>query len=207
MEVKLDLWRYWDSEEGKRYALGFQESVRRVHQTSIDAAERIIQLERMNLYRAEPIYVASEIMEIAEYAAETFQPEPFLESDFITPHGFVLLPKTRTMFDARGENVGFRAFSWMPSLVGIPPTGEEVAGKWFTFYSFLDDIVREESPEGSLFASMVVEARRTATSTFPWLYLHGLPCALGETPEELAHYAHLAPGQTEAQGIEATKSW
>lgn len=206
-EVKLDLWRYWESEEGKRYALGFQESVSRLHRAPIDSASRIIELERINLHRAEPIYVAPEIMEIAECAAETFRPEPFLASDFITQHGFVLLPKTRIIRDARGENVGFRAFSFMPSRVGIRPTGKEVEGVWFSFYSFLDDVVEEASTEASFFASMVLEARRMGTYTFPWLYLHGLPCALGETPEELASFAHIAPGQSEEGGVETTKSW
>lgn len=97
----------------------------------------------LNLRVAEPIFISEEMMDLVGHAAPTFQVEPLLVEDLITPSGFVYFPRPMLAYDRNGKSIAHRALSWYPMQTSEDPFPEEgnvnYSGVMFTFYSHVDD--------------------------------------------------------------------
>ena len=196
--LKLSLWEWWQTQQGANYAEGFYRSLVLSHSVYERGKPNPLYsnldvVEPMNLHQAEPIYVSPEIMDIAETAAETFQPEPFLPSDLITNRGFLLLPRSMTYHDSQGKRVSFKACCWMP---GSPGSGMPENGIWLSFYSYKPDVIKLEEEYGADLS----EAR------FPeWMFLGATPWLFNQGVEEMIE--RLLVDNDEQYGWESTMEW
>lgn len=60
----------------------------------------------------DPFYVSAEMCELVEAARDSFEPEPLLMSDLLTPRGFLWYEQPITIHSKQGHALHIRAFSW-----------------------------------------------------------------------------------------------
>lgn len=149
-EHQMDLWKFWRSPFGHSYASGFLGDMRKKGKIPpvgvSDFYDRFADYQEAVQFSAEPVYIASDMMELWKAAAEQFEPEPLEASDLLTPTGFVYFPEPMIVLDAFGKQVATRAFSWHRSVIvdtewtpedekrGYPQNGILI-----TLYSHIDD--------------------------------------------------------------------
>lgn len=208
-DAKLDLWNFWKSEEGLSFARGFSNTIMSDNPNAASVYQHVHEMELTTMYRAEPIYVAPEIMDIVEAAAPTFKPESFESTDLITPCGFVLLPRRKLIPDAQGKTVSFRAFAWYPAVtveyektLTTRQETEEVRGHgvWMSFYSHVNDLDEESDGYGLMRA---VKANQSC----PWVFLHGMTLPFGMTPMEYVENAFRKDSYSDETMEDATNGW
>lgn len=145
LDDQLDLYRFWRSRDGAIAAFTFAESMRNVAldvggKAQLDqedfVIDHLLEIETLKAFACEPIYVAEEMMDLVEFAAQTFTPEPLQPSDLVTMAGFLVLPRPMFMRDRRGANLGFRVVSWYPAT---QPNAGGQTGVHLSLYSHLDD--------------------------------------------------------------------
>lgn len=123
LDHQTDLIRQATTREGRGYLDGFAESMAKngsvinpeTGERENDDEERGYQLVQATTYmlpEAEPIYVAPDICDLINYAADTFKPEPFLETDLLTPAGFVYFGNPLQNHDTHGRLMNHRAMMW-----------------------------------------------------------------------------------------------
>jgi hypothetical protein len=207
-DAKLAIHDFWGSEHGERAALGFSSALAEDNPNSLSLYRHLNHLEKLVMSRSEPIWVAPDIMDIVEVAQESFQPEPFLESDLITTSGFVLLPRAVKVPDAQGKTVTFRAFSWYPTTGPAPGEGngdQIVQGVWMSFYSHIDDI---DDEDGGYALKAAVEKEQSFNGYISqWVFLHGMVVPFGMSPTEWKDNAFRKEGYTDETMQNATESW
>jgi len=65
-------------------------------------------------YNADPIYVDPDMMTLWEATFPSFEPEPLMAEDLITPAGFLWLPRPYYCKDLHGRTISTRAILWHP---------------------------------------------------------------------------------------------
>lgn len=96
-------------------------------------------------FNADPIYVDPEMMTVWQAAEPSFQPEVIRAEDFITPAGFILLPRPYAMPDKHGKTITFRGVLWSPiNVEWRDPEGKRwddapTGGVILTLWSWLQD--------------------------------------------------------------------
>jgi hypothetical protein len=151
-DLQTDLWNFYRSQKGEDFLHGFMDSMKdkgtypyRI-QDGEDREENaeadLPQLEIGRLYRADPIYVDPEMHELIKVAAETFEPEPLLPSDLITPNGFVLFPEAFTVTDIKWRTVTWRAALWQTLTVHYVDGPKQAI--LISLYSHTDDHGHDE---------------------------------------------------------------
>jgi hypothetical protein len=88
--------------------------------------------------RAEPVYVAPQIIDTINDALPSFEPEPLLPTDLFTAEGFAYFPRPVFVQDVHGEELPIRAMAWTP-IRGNSTDGMDVGGVWVVFLSHRDD--------------------------------------------------------------------
>lgn len=134
------------SEGGKRYMAGFEQSMRdRSESNSFDTLPLgiIYQTTYQTCMQADPIYVSSDVLDMIDYARESFEPEPVLPTDPFTACGFALFPRTLSLIDIQGKKTPIRAIGWLP-LRARAEDGMEKGGLWLTYWSHKDDDANAE---------------------------------------------------------------
>jgi hypothetical protein len=133
LDTQLDAWRWFREGQGQRELRGFAESfiakvidpkqeglspeeMQNVAPVVGSYAQQVDNIPTM-LWRADPIYVDPEMMPLIEMATDTWQAEPFLETDMLIPDGFLLLPRSIHVRDIHGKRMGIRAFLWSRATV------------------------------------------------------------------------------------------
>lgn len=61
---------------------------------------------------ADPMWVGNDVIELVEYASETFKPELMSPEDLIVPHAFCVFERPLHATDTEGRDIAFRAASW-----------------------------------------------------------------------------------------------
>lgn len=162
LDVQLDLWKFWAhdprapgvaadyvADRAARWAAGPPNYVagaaadEATFRTAATAAGRAIGgiLDRLpqTLFNAEPCWVEPDMLTLVEHAAGSFQPEPLIPPDLITPIGFVYLPRPLYLPDIRGRRVSVRAFAWSPIEVSFGNDGTEHGGIALVLFSEWSD--------------------------------------------------------------------
>jgi len=123
------------------------------------------------LQRADPIYVSPDVMLLWERAVETFVPEPLHRTDLVAPAGFMLLPRPMPIRDVHGQDVKFRAMSWLPVSQRESMSWDEGVdgqGVWVSMYSNVDD------PDETWEEADTLRAQAKSDG-YRWSLLHGSP--------------------------------
>jgi hypothetical protein len=126
LDVQLDLFRSLESDAGREYVNGFAESVAREDDGGDGPGSVYRNLpERLAAmtFNADPVYVEPDMMTVWEASISGFQPEPLQPTDFITPAGFLVLPRPFYINDIHGKPTSFRAVLWHPQQMTIHAEG------------------------------------------------------------------------------------
>jgi hypothetical protein len=145
LEAQSELFHYWRSDSGRAFARGFKADTERKHPGEHEfllGTHPLADAEASKMLFADPIYVSGEMMTMAEAAVEMFKPEPLYETDLLTNHGFVLLPRPFLTLDIHGKVTAWRAFSWMPAQARNAETQEvtERMGIHLSTYTWKGDL-------------------------------------------------------------------
>jgi len=81
----------------------------------------IFSTEYGKLRRATPYYVSGDMCEVAAAASASFQPEPVIPTDFLTPTGFLYYEKPFEIPDRYGRPILLAGFSWSPMFAVDDP--------------------------------------------------------------------------------------
>jgi len=102
----------------------------------------MLTLHEYLLQEADPMYVSAEVVEMWDYARESFKPEVLHGWDLPCQISFALLPKQMVMNDVDGNAISFRAVSWIPAGSGDVEWSEDnpPTGVWYTLWSHIDDM-------------------------------------------------------------------
>lgn len=219
LDHQVDLYKFWRSPLGERFANGYVESVATVPYGKPYAPDEVRRLygnlaERAAnfLYGAEAIYVDPDMMTLAEAAAATFEPEPLQPNDLITERGFVFLPRPVTLIDVWGKVVSYRAISWRVVNYtfrvtdgGVETLDEARQGVYLLLYHLRGDpdeydrndehVLRRIDHEQGLKAPAL-----TLTHVAPWVF--GQPYFDGTANDEAA----VAAGVLNPQALHGAKS-
>jgi hypothetical protein len=80
-----------------------------------DTRNLVVQMyvsETQRLLDADPIYVSEEMCEVIEAACDSFSPEPLMETDLITPRGFIYFERPFVIPDRFDEPTTIAGASW-----------------------------------------------------------------------------------------------
>jgi len=143
-DAQMGLWRWYRTEQGKDW-LRFS---CRENSVDLDASTRemnwhLYEAEGTRLFDCDPIFVSGEMCQVIEFASASFAPEPLLESDLITPRGFLLYEKPFHIPDRFDRPITIAAVSWtrlfaIPSeddpeknsVLMLGPMGPDSPGAW-----------------------------------------------------------------------------
>ena len=89
-DAQMELWRWYRTQMGVEYlAHSYRESSQNMNEETKEMLLDLHQGERNRLLDLDPIYVSSEMCELVDVAKDSFAPEPLLETDLMTPRGFL----------------------------------------------------------------------------------------------------------------------
>lgn len=112
-DAQMALWRWYRTPGGLRWvrsciaAAGVE-----VDDPNRELVVRLWDGEMGRLIDCDPLYVSPEMCELVEAARETFAPEPLLETDLVTPRGFLYFGRPVPMLDRYGNPLSIQAASW-----------------------------------------------------------------------------------------------
>jgi hypothetical protein len=93
MDELLEARRLWDTERFRKVAVKDSIPEQGATQFDMDNAIRILSTERRILESPDIFFVEPDMHRLILAAMETFEPEPLLSTDLITPKGYVRLPE------------------------------------------------------------------------------------------------------------------
>jgi hypothetical protein len=64
--------------------------------------------------QGDPVWVSSDVLDLVEVAAESFEPEPIYSDDVFIPGGFCLFERPLRFTDSYGRKTAYRAVQWGP---------------------------------------------------------------------------------------------
>lgn len=177
VEAQMDVWKFWNSDGGQRFAHGYHRSVSSKYPREGKLTQSLADMQRLVLALADPMYVSDDMFDLCEHAVASFRPEPLLETDLITRAGFVLLPRPFLGVDRLGKTCAYRAFSWYPAAA--PDAGETIGvladeprpigGVVLSLYSHADDMHLDDY------------GKELGATTVPqWILLHVTPWMFNE---------------------------
>jgi hypothetical protein len=89
-DAQMELWRWYRSEIGVDFlARSYREASQNMREETREMMLDLHQGERNRILDLDPIYVSAEMCELVDAAKDSFDPEPLLETDLITPRGFL----------------------------------------------------------------------------------------------------------------------
>lgn len=186
-EQKIQVWKFWNTETGKRYAEGFVRDVTNKGRYAQAAVfEQLAETQSVSMLMADPIFVSEEMVALAEAAAETFVPEALADTDLITPAGFAYLERPLLLRDVNGRTTSIRALTWAPCISGYRSSGEyNDPGILLASYSSWDDeddYSRKWKDE--IGANPFPQYPLTLSHAFPWRFGETLDAYVDDTMAE-----------------------
>lgn len=140
VEEQVALLHFWGSKHGAEYAHGFAQDVRDKGRQGVALYEATHIIETAKLQRAEPVWVDANILDLVDYARQSFQPEVMLPTDLFTSEGFAFFERPVFVEDVNGKQACFRAMSWGPvDIVDRPSEHVPDQQLHICLYSHLDD--------------------------------------------------------------------
>jgi hypothetical protein len=132
LDAQTSLLRSFGTLEGREYLDGFVRALIRAgaydpltgDYTNVnldDYASNLVHLVTTSLPECDPFYVSGDLVELIDFAAEKFRPEPLILNDLMVPDGFAYFAKPVYVTDTRGLQMPFRAFEWSinPERTGL----------------------------------------------------------------------------------------
>lgn len=113
-DAQMALWRWYRQGSGSRW-LAESERVNTeflIHQESRELMDELYAAEYSRLLDLDPIYVSEDMCEVVEAARESFHPEPLLETDLLTTHGFLFFARPFLVPDRFERPTSIQAASW-----------------------------------------------------------------------------------------------
>jgi hypothetical protein len=110
---QMALWRWYRRDEGRRWlSLSWQINSDGLSVNTRAMLGDLYSAESERLLDCDPIYVSRGMCELVEAAASSFAPEPLLETDVITPRGFMLYERPFVIPDRFEDPTSIAAVSW-----------------------------------------------------------------------------------------------
>jgi hypothetical protein len=140
LDLRTEIYEWWDSPTGKQYETGFMRSVH----AKMSALEVAMYADMTSRYRyalrdADPIYITPDMMTLIEAASKSIQIEMIHDHDLISLNGLVLLPRPVQILDINEKWVSFRAVHWWPITYQMGPGGPSHRGLQIAFYHYTRD--------------------------------------------------------------------
>jgi hypothetical protein len=150
-ESQVDVWKWLRSPYGRawhdaRYRADASTLVREETKTMLG---QLFSLEEDTLLYAPPYYVSGEMCEVIDAAAATFETEPLLDTDLLSPSGFAYFARPFVMPDRYEVMTHLGGFSWWPLATQHRETNEvQERGIALTLYAAPDAVAWEKWPAG-----------------------------------------------------------
>jgi hypothetical protein len=126
-DSQMELWR-WYRRYGEDYMLAhYRDNSRSLHPDSQAMLRSLYLGEVGRLLDCDPLYVSPEMCDLVDIAREDFLPEPLLETDLMTPRGFLYWSKPLTIPDRFERPQKLHGMSWTRIFSFDSP---EIAAKW-----------------------------------------------------------------------------
>lgn len=84
-----------------------------------------------------PMWVNNEVIDLVEYASQTFRPEALIPSDLVVPNAFCVFERALRANDIEGREISFRAASW--GHFTDPARDEQKTGIIMALWTHKDD--------------------------------------------------------------------
>jgi len=139
MDELLDARKLWDNPRFREFAITDTIPEEGATQFDVENAVRILATERRILDSQDIFFVEPDMHRLVLAAMETFEPEPLLSTDLITPTGYVRLPEPIEVPSVIDSPPGFRktnveeeehywpkhsAFGWETQGLAVEPTAD-----------------------------------------------------------------------------------
>jgi hypothetical protein len=125
-ELQMALWRFYQTANGRDWlAQGYAMNTEGLPPTSREPIRELYAGEHGRLIDCDPIFVSADMCQVVSYAKETFAPEALLETDVMTPRGFLMFETPFTVEDRYGKAVPIKAASWTRIFVADDPQTAE----------------------------------------------------------------------------------
>ena len=112
-DAQTELWRWYRTDNGRSFLRQlYADNAQNMHPDTQKMLLDLHQGEYTRLLDLDPIYVSQEMCEVVEAAAPEFQPEPLLETDLITPRGFLYYERPFEVPDRYDNPTWIKAISW-----------------------------------------------------------------------------------------------
>jgi len=113
-DAQMSLWRFYRTDLGMRFlASTFQKDTEGLPRETREQHARVYLTERERMLDLDPIYVSGEMCELVDAAKDSFDPEPLIETDLVTPYGFLYYERPFTVPDRFESPTHIQALSWM----------------------------------------------------------------------------------------------
>lgn len=147
-ERQMETWESIRTPFGQRALAHWAKAECQSQPSKLATYKKLIPYEEHKLLLADPVFIASDMVELIEHARQSWVNEPFLETDVLIPHAFLYLERPIYLHDRHGKTVNVRAVSYAPIKADrLDADGDEVHedqyGFAITLYSTFDDDLDE----------------------------------------------------------------
>lgn len=112
-DMQMALWRWYRTDQAQRWMrTSYDINARDLRGDTVRLLREMYLAELSRLLECDPLYVSRDMCELVAAAAETFQPEPLLESDVLTPRGFLYFAEPFPVQDRFDTPTTIAAASW-----------------------------------------------------------------------------------------------
>jgi hypothetical protein len=112
-DAQTALWRWYRTRLGEEFLLSsYRDSARNLNPEAQSMLMDLHRGERTRMLDLDPIYVSGEMCEVVAAASESFDPEPLLETDLMTPRGFLLYEQAFSVPDRFDNPTWIKAIAW-----------------------------------------------------------------------------------------------
>lgn len=112
-DAQMELWRWYRGPVGEGFlALSYRDNAVAVGDETRKMMMDLYNGERTRLLDLDPIYVSAEMCEVVAAASTSFEPEPLLLTDLITPRGFLYYETAFPVPDRFEKPSWIKGISW-----------------------------------------------------------------------------------------------
>lgn len=112
-DSQMELWRWYRTELGESWlARHYRDNSENLMEESRMMLRSLYMGELGRLLDCDPIYVSEEMCEVVEHARDSFALEPLLETDLVTPRGFLYWAKPFEVADRLDHPMLLHGMSW-----------------------------------------------------------------------------------------------
>ena len=112
-DAQTALWRWYRTPIGEGFLMqSYREAAENMNPETRTMLMDLHRGERTRLLDLDPIYVSEEMCEVVTAASESFAPEPLLDTDLITPRGFLYYETPFDVPDRFDKPTWIKAIAW-----------------------------------------------------------------------------------------------